>query len=219
MPCFLADSSAASLLSKSPIKYFWPSLRAKPITRNLPTGALSCSSSTPILSYPLSTHPREPTIIPAPRPQQNSPAFYALAACRWALILAHRVRCAAAILFRAARLIRRAGLWAGSAFALGFIFPCAQRCFSSRDIFLRAAALILRTGLDARACFAFAHRARWAAAIRARPAALMLPRLRAFRAALGGRPTLRRPVEFRPSIALIARSMRSRSAFSSVTIC
>jgi hypothetical protein len=44
------------------------------------------------------------------------------------------------------------------AFALGFIFPCAQRCFSSRDIFLRAAALIRRTGL---ACFAFAHRARW----------------------------------------------------------
>jgi len=27
------------------------------------------------------------------------------------------------------------------AFALGFIFPCAQRCFSSRDSFLRAAAL------------------------------------------------------------------------------
>ena len=25
---------------------------------------------------------------------------------------------------------------------LGFIFPCAQRCFISRDIFLRAAALV-----------------------------------------------------------------------------
>jgi hypothetical protein len=45
MPCFLAHSSPASLLSKSPIMYFWPSRRAKPITRNLPAGALSCNSS------------------------------------------------------------------------------------------------------------------------------------------------------------------------------
>ena len=57
-------------------------------------------------------------------------------------------------------------------FALGFIFPCAQRCFSSRDSFFRTAALNLRTGLDAWNCFAFAHCARWAAAILARPAAL-----------------------------------------------
>jgi hypothetical protein len=82
------------------------------------------------------------------------------------------------------------------AFALGFIFPCAQRCFISRDIFLRAAALILRTGLDARDCFVFAHRARWAAAILARPAALMRPRLWGFCITFGGRPTLRGSVEF-----------------------
>ena len=98
------------------------------------------------------------------------------------------------------------------AFALGFIFPCAQRCVSSRDIFLRAAALILRTGLDAWDCFAFAHRARWAAAILARVAAENVRRLRI---ALGGLPALLRPVEFRPPIAAIARSMRSRSARSS----
>ena len=38
----------------------------------------------------------------------------------------------------------RAGLEAreGVALALGFILPCAQRCFISRDIFLRAAALM-----------------------------------------------------------------------------
>jgi hypothetical protein len=47
-------------------------------------------------------------------------------------------------------------------FALGFIFPCAQRCFNSRDSFLRAAALIRRR--QARST------------------------------------TLRRPVEFRPSM-------------------
>jgi hypothetical protein len=99
-----------------------------------------------------------------------------------------------------------------------FIFPCAQRCFSSRDSFLRAAALILRTGLDARDCFAFAHRARWAAAILARPAALMRSRLRGMAAALGGRPALPRPVEFKPSIAAIARSMRPRSVLSSAII-
>jgi len=95
--------------------------------------------------------------------------------CYWALIFAHRARCAAAIFFRAARLIRLTGLeaWAGFAFALGFILPCAQRCFISRDIFLRAAALIR-------------------------------PRLRTFRAALGGRPTLRRPVELTASSAEIA---------------
>ena len=54
-------------------------------------------------------------------------------ACCCALTFAHRTRCAAAILFRAARLTRRAGFdfWAG--IALGFIFPCAQRCFNSRD--------------------------------------------------------------------------------------
>jgi len=37
-------------------------------------------------------------------------------------------------------------------------------------------AIILRTGSDSWACFAFAHRARWAAAIRARQAALSEPR-------------------------------------------
>jgi len=56
----------------------------------------------------------------------------------WALTFAHRARCAAAIFFRAARLIRRAGF---NALAC-FILPCAQRCFSSRDNFLRAAALM-----------------------------------------------------------------------------
>ena len=81
--------------------------------------------------------------------------------------------------------------------ALGFIFPCAQRCFSSRDSFLLAAALILRTGLDGCECFAFAHLARWAAAILARVAAENLRRLRI---ALGGRPAFLRPVEFRPSM-------------------
>ena len=101
------------------------------------------------------------------------------------------------------------------AFALRFIFPCAQRCFSSRDSFLRAAALILGTGLDAWTCFAFAHRLRWAAAIVARVAAENVRRLRV---ACGGRPALGCPVEFRPSIAAIARSMRLRSAFSSSRI-
>jgi len=33
------------------------------------------------------------------------------------------------------------------ALALGFIFPCAQRCFINRDIFLRAAALMRRRRL------------------------------------------------------------------------
>jgi len=33
------------------------------------------------------------------------------------------------------------------AFALGFIFPCAQRCLSSRESFLRVAALNLRRRL------------------------------------------------------------------------
>ena len=56
----------------------------------------------------------------------------------WALTLAHRARCAAAILFRAARLILRTGFDD----VASFIFPCAQRCFSSRDSFLRAAALM-----------------------------------------------------------------------------
>ncbi len=104
------------------------------------------------------------------------------------------------------------------AFALRVIFPSAQRCFSSRDIFLRAAALILRTGLDAWDCFTFAHRTRRAAAILALAAALNRPRLRGFSAALGGRPTLRCPVELMASIAVIARSMRSRSALSSARI-
>jgi len=35
------------------------------------------------------------------------------------------------------------------AFAPGFILPCAQRCFSSRDSFLRAARLIRRAGFNA----------------------------------------------------------------------
>ena len=57
-----------------------------------------------------------------------------LCAC-FPFTFAHRARCAAAIFFRAALLIRRAGLEArsGLACALGFIFPCAQRVFSSRD--------------------------------------------------------------------------------------
>jgi len=33
------------------------------------------------------------------------------------------------------------------AFAVGFIFPCAQRCLSSRESFLRVAALNLRRRL------------------------------------------------------------------------
>ncbi len=90
---------------------------------------------------------------------------------RWAFTFAHRARCAAAIFFRAARLILRTGLDA----LAGFILPCAQRCFISRDIFLRAAAL-------------------------------MRPRLRGMADALGGRPTLRRPVELTASIARIASS-------------
>lgn len=56
---------------------------------------------------------------------------------------AHRARCAAAIRARPARLIRRGEremAW-DRALVPGFIFPCAQRCFSSRDSFLRAAAL------------------------------------------------------------------------------
>jgi len=57
-------------------------------------------------------------------------------------------------------------------------------------ILFRAALLIRRAGLGARACFAFAHRARWAAAILARPAALMRPRLPGMAATLGGRPAL-----------------------------
>jgi hypothetical protein len=48
-----------------------------------------------------------------------------------------------------------------------------------------------------------------------RAAALMRPRVRGMAAALGGRRALLRPVELRPSIAAIARSMRSRSARSS----
>ena len=36
----------------------------------------------------------------------------------------------------------QAGALSYAAFALGFILPCAQRCFSRRDSFLRAAALI-----------------------------------------------------------------------------
>jgi hypothetical protein len=103
-------------------------------------------------------------------------------------------------------------------FAFGFIFPCAQRCFSSRDIFLRAAALILRTGLDAWACFTFAHRACWAAATLARPAALMRPRLRGIAAALEGRPNLWPPVELTAPSAEMAWSIRSRSARSSARI-
>jgi len=104
----------------------------------------------------------------------------------WALTFAHRARWAAAIFRRAALLMRRAGLEAreGLAFDLGFILPCAQRCFVSRDIFLRAAAL-------------------------------MRPGLGAFRAAFGGRPTLRCPVELTASIAEMASSIRSRSARSS----
>jgi len=102
----------------------------------------------------------------------------------WALTFAHRARCAAAILFRAARLIRRTGFDA----LARFIFPCAQRCFSSRDSFLRAAALMRRR-----------------------------PRLLGA-ATAAGLPPLRRPVEFRPSIAAIARSSRSRSARSSARI-
>jgi hypothetical protein len=62
--------------------------------------------------------------------------YVALFCC--AFCLAHRARCAAAIFLRAARLILRPGLAA----LARFIFPCAQRCFSSRDSFLRAAALM-----------------------------------------------------------------------------
>jgi hypothetical protein len=56
---------------------------------------------------------------------------------------AHRARCAAAIRARPARLMRRGDRDTGPArlFVPGFIFPCAQRCFKSRDSFLRAAAL------------------------------------------------------------------------------
>ncbi len=43
----------------------------------------------------------------------------------WAFIFAQWARCAAAILFRAARLILRTGFDA----LARFIFPCAQRCF------------------------------------------------------------------------------------------
>jgi hypothetical protein len=42
----------------------------------------------------------------------------------------------------------RTGFDALARFTPGFIFPCAQRCFISRDIFLRAAALILRIEVD-----------------------------------------------------------------------
>ena len=52
------------------------------------------------------------------------------------------------------------------------------------------------------------------AAILARVAA---ENVRRFRIALGGRPTLRGSVEFRPSIAVIARSRWSRSNLNSVT--
>jgi len=38
------------------------------------------------------------------------------------------------------------------AFTLGLIFPCAQRCFNSRDSFLRAAALMLPRFLR-RSCY------------------------------------------------------------------
>lgn len=57
--------------------------------------------------------------------------------------LAHRARCAAAIRARPARLMRRGDLETGFERALvpDLIFPCAQRCLSSRDSFLRAAAL------------------------------------------------------------------------------
>jgi len=71
--------------------------------------------------------------------------------------------------------------------AFGFIFPCAHRCFSSRDSFLRAAAL-------------------------------MRPRLLRVAAVVGGRPALLRPVESRPSMAAIARLIRSRSARISARI-
>src|SRR5271169_487639 len=66
-------------------------------------------------------------------PPETYAALFGCAFC-----LAQRARCAAAIFLRAARLIRRAGLDA----LARFIFPCAQRCFSSRDSFLRAAALM-----------------------------------------------------------------------------
>jgi len=75
------------------------------------------------------------------------------------------------------------------AFALGFIFPCAQRCFISRDIFLRAAALSRRRRLG----FAEVWKD------------------------LGGRPR-RRGAEM-PFKAAMALSIWSRSAFSSATIC
>ena len=99
-------------------------------------------------------------------------------ACRWAFTFAHRALCAAAILFRAAR-------------------------------------LILRNGLDALACLAVAHRARWATAILAR---VVAENVRRFRATLGGRPTLGRPVELTASSAEIAWSMRPRSPRSSARI-
>src|SRR5271169_1335835 len=55
-----------------------------------------------------------------------------------ALTFAQRARCAAAIFFRAARLILRTGFDALAC----FIFPCARRCVIRRDILLRAAALM-----------------------------------------------------------------------------
>ena len=51
-----------------------------------------------------------------------------------------------------------------------------------------------------------------------RAAALMRPRLLRVVAAFGGRPAFLRPVESRPSIAEMARAMRSRSDLSSLRI-
>ena len=95
------------------------------------------------------------------------------------------------------------------AFACALTF--AHRARWAAAIRLRAAWLIRRGRLVA-VGLAFAHRARWEAAILARVAAENVRRLRV---GCGVPPTLLRPVEFRPSIAAIARSMRSRSARSS----
>jgi hypothetical protein len=92
----------------------------------------------------------------------------------------------------------------------------AHRARCAAAILFRATALIRRrAGFAARGGFVFAHLARWAAAILARVAAENLRRLRL---GCGGRPAFPRPVESRPSIAAIARSIWSRSAVSSATI-
>ena len=81
-----------------------------------------------------------------------------------------------------------ASVFYAALFAFRFIFPAAHLCLRSRESFLRAAALMWRR-----------------------------PRFFGDPVEAGGLP-LRRPVELRLSIALIARSMWSRSDFNSVMI-